>query len=230
MIKCVAIDDEPLALEIIKNFSNEISYLALEKTFTNPEEASQYMRKHDIDLIFCDIQMPEINGIHFCESLENKPMIIFTTAFSEYAAKGYEINAIDYLLKPFSFERFSAAANKAIDYYTFILKQKEGVKEYLFVRSEYKLVKIKIAEIEYIEAMDDYIKIFCEGKRPILSKMTMKKIEDELPSHSFMRIHRSFIISLIFVRHIRHKRVYLSEVDLPIGVKYEEELEKRVKS
>lgn len=228
MIRCIAIDDEPLALDIIRNFSQEISYLSLEKTFTNPEEARKYLDKHSIDLIFCDIQMPEINGMHFCESLEKRPMIIFTTAFSEYAARGYEINAIDYLLKPFSFERFHAATHKAIDYYNYVLRHKEESREYLYVRSEYKLVKVRIQDIEYVEAMDDYIKIFCEGKRPILSKMTMRKIEEELPPNLFLRIHRSYIISIPLLKFIRNKRVQLPSVELPIGNKYEEEVEKRI--
>lgn len=224
MINCIALDDEPLALEIIENFCKEVSYLSLKKTFTNPSEAADYLGKNNIDLLFCDIQMPEVNGIQFCEQLEEKPILIFTTAFSEYAVQGYDLNAIDYLLKPFSFERFLTATNKAIDYYTFILKSLEDKKDYIFVRSYYNLVKISINDILYIEAMDDYIKIFCEGKRPIITKLTMKKIMDELPQNRFSRVHRSFIVSMDKIESVRNKVIKIKDNEIPIGNNYQKEL------
>jgi DNA-binding LytR/AlgR family response regulator len=159
MINCIAIDDEPLALEILEAFCAKIPFLKLDRTFTDPEEAARHLRKFPIELIFLDIQMPDMNGIDFYRLHGQNKMVIFTTAYSNYAVEGFNLNAIDYLLKPIEFSRFTQAANKAHDYYNYLYKSSNSEQNYLFVRSEYSLVKIQLSEILYIETLDDYIRI-----------------------------------------------------------------------
>ena len=159
MIKAIAIDDEPLALKVIQSFCNNYEDIELEKTFTQPSEALKYLRKYPCDLVFLDIQMPSITGISFVKVLQQNTMVIFTTAYSEYAAEGFELNAIDYILKPFNQKRFEQAINKAKEYYNYIHKKESQIEKDIFIRADYSLKKIPIAEILYIEGLADYLKV-----------------------------------------------------------------------
>ena len=229
MINCIALDDEPLALEIIEEFCSKNSFLQLQKTFTDPAEASKYLRKFPVDLLFLDIQMPDISGIDFYKEHGDHKMVIFTTAFSDYAVEGFNLNALDYLLKPISPDRFTQAANKANEYYTYIHNAGNKETRHLFVRSEYSLVKISFDDILYIETLDDYIKIHLQGRKPVLTKMNLKAVSEKLPE-DFVRVHRSFIVPLKGILSVRSKNIQLENIEIPLGVTYEEEFYKKYKS
>jgi DNA-binding LytR/AlgR family response regulator len=222
MLHCIALDDEPLALEIVETFCGMTDFLSLRKTFTNPDEAARYLRNFPVDLLFLDIQMPNITGIDFYKSLPNTEiMIIFTTAYSQYAVEGFNLNAIDYLLKPFSFERFKQAVQKAQDYHTHLLKKDQSAAAHLFVRAEYSLVKIALSDILCIEGFDDYVKIHLPDRKPLLTRMNLKAIAEKLPESDFVRVHRSFIVPLRKIDNIRNKIIYLADMEIPIGANYE---------
>lgn len=224
MMNCVALDDEPLGLEVIQTFCEKFDFLQLQKSFTNPAEAGRYLRNFPVDLIFLDIQMPDVDGISFLKSLPHQPLVIFTTAYSDYAVEGFNLNAIDYLLKPFSFERFSQAVNKALDYYNGIVKKDGGAQNHLFVRAEYSLVKIPLDEISCIEGFDDYVKIHLMHKKTILTRMNLKAIAEKLPTTAFVRVHRSFIVPLAKIIRVRNKVIHLAnDLEIPIGANYEQE-------
>src|SRR5436190_19925657 len=196
MISCIAIDDEPLALDIIQSFCSQVPFLKLEKTFTDTTEAAKFLRKFPVDLLFLDIQMPDINGIDFYKQHGHNKMVIFSTAFSEYAVEGFNVNAIDYLLKPVEPSRFLQAARKAKEFYDYTHSSADEQHRALFVRSEYSLVKIPFSEILYIETLDDYIRIHMLGKKPVLTKMNLKNVMSKLDPKEFVRVHRSYIIPL----------------------------------
>ena len=223
MINCIAIDDEPLALEVIQSFCERIPFLQLQKIFTKPSSAAKHLRKFPVDLIFLDIQMPDINGIEFFKTINQEVMVIFTTAYSEYAVKGFEVNAVDYLLKPIKFKRFEQACQKSKDYFDYQNHKSLQTNSFLYVRSEYALVKIPFTDILYLETLDDYIKVHRLGKNPILTLMSMKKMMEKLPKTEFVRIHRSYIVPLSKIESVRAKSVYLDVTELPIGSTYEKE-------
>lgn len=210
-LKCIAVDDELPALELIKNYAGKISSLQLQHTFNDAVSAGEYLRNTHIDLLFVDINMPDINGIELVNSLPNKPLIIFTTAYKKFAYDGFELDAVDYLLKPIDYERFKRAVNKAVDLLQRKTVSSEGQEpECLFVRSEYKMVKIELKEIEFIEGLEDYIKININNSKPVLTLMTMKTFLEKLPAGKFMRIHRSYIIPLAKIVSVINKKVTLS--------------------
>ncbi len=227
MIKCITIDDEPLALDLLEDFISKVPFLQLVQSCQNPMEAIEFLHKEEIQLMFLDIQMPQITGMQFLKSLEDKPKVIFTTAYSDYALQGFDLDAVDYLLKPFTFERFLKAVNKA---YQLILIKPEGnsgnfsigsVKEYMFVKSGYDTVKVKFKNIRFIEGLKDYVKIHTtEGT--ILSLLNMKTLTDELPDN-FIRIHRSFIIDFNRIERVQKKKVLIEGKEIPIGDVYREE-------
>lgn len=219
-IKCVAIDDEPLALELIRAYTSFHTVLLLERTFDDAVTALEYVRKYPVDLLFIDINMPDINGLDFIRSLQDKPMVIFTTAYRKFAADSYDLDALDYLLKPIEKERFAKAVTKAIDYFKYknAIEKKES--EALFVRSEYQLVKIYFSDIEYIESVEDYLKIHVSQGKPIMTLMTLKSVLEKLPATQFRRIHRSFIIPLSKVKSVVNRKVRLTHIELPIGDSY----------
>lgn len=223
MINCIAIDDEPLALTIIEEFCSKIPFLKLQKTFTDTSEAAKYLRKFPVDLVFLDIQMPDMLGTEFYKLHAKDKMVIFTTAFTEYAVEGFDLNAVDYLLKPIDHNRFLQAANKAQDYFTYLHQSENKAHKYLYVRSEYSLVKIAFSEILYIETLDDYLKIHLQDKKPVLTKMNLKNIMAKLNAQDFVRPHRSYIIPLDQIESVRGKTVHLPSIDIPIGIKYEED-------
>ena len=220
-LKCVAIDDEPLALEVIKTYVARVAELEMLQTFDDAISAAEFIRKIPVDILFVDINMPDITGIDLVRSLEEKPIIIFTTAHKKFAIEGFELDAIDYLLKPISFERFSKAVKKAIDYSRYKNQQTSESAENLFVYSEYRLIKIPYADIEYIESVEDYIKIHLSNARPILTLMPLKKVLEKLPADKFKRIHRSYIVSVEKVNSILNRKVQLSSsTELPISDSY----------
>jgi len=228
MMNCLAIDDEPLALDVIEDFSGKIPFLTLTGRCTSAIEAIDIINKERPDLIFLDINMPHLTGIDFLKSLEFPPMIIFTTAYSEFAVEGFELNAVDYLVKPIAFNRFLKAVNKA--YELFILKQgktgspailTEPHQEYLLVKADYSTVKIMLNDILYIEGLKDYVKIYRGGK-PVLTKSTMKNIEDKLPGEKFVRVHKSYIVALSRIESIENQRIIIGEKRIPVGDQYKE--------
>lgn len=223
MIKCIAIDDEPLALELVETFCQQVPYLHLEKTFTQTSAALKHLRKFPVDLIFLDIQMPDMNGIEFFKSINQKSMVIFTTAHAQYAVESYTLNAVDYLLKPLRQNRFAQACEKAKDFYEYLNNKKSDLPNFLYIRSEYALAKIPFADIHYLETMDDYIKVHQLGKKPVLTLMSMKKMMERLPQTEFIRVHRSFIVPLNKIESVRGKSVSLGVVDLPIGASFEKD-------
>ena len=221
-LKCIAIDDEPLALTLIQTYVSRVPALSLVQTFEDAISGVEFLRRNPVDLLFVDINMPDITGIELVRSLEQKPMVIFITAYKNFAFEGFELEAIDYLLKPVDFSRFSKAVDKAIDYYQY----KHGIKttppgESLYVYSEYRMVKISLADIEYIESMEDYIKIHLPEGKPILTLMPLKKVLEKLPADQFKRIHRSYVVAVNKIRSIQNRKVYLNNnVQLPISDSY----------
>lgn len=221
MLKCIVIDDEPFALELIKEFAKQVPELQLLQTFDDAISGGEFLRSNQVDLLFIDINMPDITGIELVKSLQQKPMTIFTTAYKKFAFDGFELDAIDYLLKPIDFERFKKAATKAIEFNTYKTSKKELVGESLFVRSEYKMIKIELNDIDYIEGLEDYIKIHLTNARPILTLMTLKSVLEKLPAEKFKRIHRSYIVPVNKVKSILNKKVTLaSGIELGISDTY----------
>jgi two-component system LytT family response regulator len=220
-LKCIAIDDEPLALELIKNYVAWFPTLQLVNTFEDAISGAEYLRNNPIDLLFIDINMPDITGIDLVRSLDVKPMVIFTTAYKNFAFEGFELEAIDYLLKPIDVKRFGKAVEKAAEYYkhktTF---NKDGEDESLYVYSEYRMVKIDLKEIEYIESMEDYIKIHLHNAKTVLTLMPLKKVLEKLPEDKFQRIHRSYIVPVKKILSIQNRKVKLADIELPISDSY----------
>ena len=225
MIRAIAIDDEPLALQIIDHFCDQIDFVSLEKTFTRQNEALKHLKKFPVDLIFLDIQMPNKNGIDFYKLLENDVMVIFTTAHSEFAVEGFNVNATDYLLKPFSFERFEVAVQKARNEFQF--KNNTLVQTHLMIRADYKLHRIEFDDILLLEGLDDYIQIHLKNKTKIVARISMKNILEKLPETKFIRVHRSFIIPINKVKTIQNKIIQLDDFSVPIGETYKEEILKK---
>ena len=217
-ISCVAIDDEPIALEVLEEYISKTPSLELLKTFTDGFKAIDFIKENKVQLIFLDIQMPQITGIQLLKSLPDPPLVIFTTAYSNYAIEGFNLNAIDFLLKPFEYDRFLKAVNKASEYISYRDRAAEAVNSsgFIFVKSDYQIIKIDLSDISMIEGMDDYVKIFT-SKKMILSNMTMKDILSRLPSPDFQRVHRSFIVSLKHIESVRNKRIKIGEKFIPVG-------------
>jgi len=214
----IAIDDEPIALEVIRSHAAKVPFLQLQALFTNAFEAMDYLRQHPVDVLFLDIKMPDISGIEFFKSLSKKPLVIFTTAYSEHAVAGFELDAVDYLLKPFSLARFLKACNKAQEWLQ--LRGANGTQpEHLFVKTGYDQVKITFTDIDYLEATGNYVN-FVLGGRQILSRMTITECEELLPPDRFMRIHRSFITSITKVQKIERHQLIVGGSVLPIGASY----------
>lgn len=220
-IRCIAIDDEPLALALIKEYIGQCRQLQLIESFEDAIAGAEYLGNHPVDLLFIDINMPDITGLDLVRSLTRKPMIIFTTAYNNYAIDGFELDAVDYLLKPISFERFSRAVAKATDYFAYKNKQDQPNEECLFVYSEYRMLKILLSEIDYIESLEDYIKIHLQQGKPVLTLMTLKGVLEKLPASRFSRIHRSYIVANGRVKSIHNRKVKLaSGIELPVSETY----------
>ena len=226
MIRAIAIDDEPLALKLISGYITKTPFLELANTFDNPLSTLEYLEKESVDLIFADIQMPDLSGTEFVRIMDQGPKVIFTTAYERYAIEGFKLNAVDYLLKPFSYEEFLIAAQKAIKLIELeqkVLPQIEANNEFLFLKSEYKIRRINFNDILYIEGLKDYIKVFVKNEdKPILSISTLKMVESKLPSKYFMRVHRSFIVNLNKIETIERSRIVFGKEYIPISEQYKD--------
>lgn len=223
-ISCIAVDDEPLALEKMATYIAKVDYLDLKGTFDNAFDALNFLRQERVDLMFLDIQMDELTGIQLLEVLKNQPKVVLTTAYDQYALRGYELDVVDYLLKPFSYQRFLKAAEKVFDG----LRQTQQLApaspspkevDFILVRSEYRLQKIKLADIQYIEGMKDYSRIFMPDNK-IMTLQNLKKLEEVLPCPPFLRVHKSFIISVDRVESIGKNDIVVAERTIPIGGLY----------
>lgn len=225
-MNCIAVDDEPLALDVIEAYVKRHPDLNLVARCNNAAEASEVLKTHKVDLMFLDIQMPEITGLSFIKSLPSKPLFMFTTAYQDYALEGFELDAIDYLLKPIAYDRFEKGVEKAKEYYH--IKQNAGVAEatnmdenFIFVKANQKLIKLAYSDIKYVEAFADYVKIFLADKK-IVTLQTMKKMEQKLPSDMFSRVHRSFIVNRNHVASFSSSVCEVNEQRIPIGKNYKE--------
>jgi DNA-binding LytR/AlgR family response regulator len=224
MISCIAIDDEPLALKQIAQYIDKTPFLALMDTFENALDAIGFIQDNEVDLMFVDINMPDLSGMDFVKSLKHPPGVIFTTAYSEYAIEGYKVDAIDYLLKPIGYSDFLRAAEKAKER----IKQKNGddvhvesTEKFLLIKSEYKILRINLSEIKYIEGMREYLRIHMENQKPVMTLMSMKKMEEYLPAKTFMRVHRSFIVNVDKITVIERNRIIFDkDVYIPVGEQY----------
>jgi DNA-binding LytR/AlgR family response regulator len=231
-IKCLSIDDEPLALKQISSYIEKTPFLVSVALCQSAFEAMDFLANDEIDLMFVDINMPDINGMDFVKSLVNKPQVIFTTAYSEFAFEGFQVDALDYILKPISYAIFLKAATKAKTWFDLNQKQLEAnqnSQDCLFVKSDYKLIKILLSEIKYIESANEYIQIHLINDKPVTTLMRLKVIEEQLPKDKFLRVHRSFIVNLKQVKVIERSRIIFDQkVYIPIGDQYKENFQQFV--
>ena len=228
MIHAIALDDEPPALDILQLYCDKLGSISLDKVFSNTDEAYKYLEKFPVDVLFLDINMPSVSGIEFYKMLPHKVLVIFTTSYSEYAVESYNLNAVDYLLKPFSFSRFEQAVKKAEDLSrSQLLKTSEL--PFLMLRADYSLVKIVLSEILFIEGLDNYLKIHLDNQNPVVIRMTLKALLEKLPDNDFIRVHRSFIIPLNKVAAVRNKIITIGTEEIPLGSSYEETFMARFK-
>lgn len=231
MINVIIVDDEPLALDVLETYIEKMPNLHLVQKCSNALEANEALKNHEVDLMFLDIQMPQLTGIDFLKTLSNPPLVVFTTAYPNYAIEGFELNALDYLLKPISLERFMKAVNKATEQIDFHRREADAgehsEQDYIFVKADKKLVKVNFPEVIYIEGLKDYVIIRLENSR-VITLQTMKSLEDKLPPAQFKRIHRSFIVNIDKIEAIMGNMVEVMEKGqakhLPIGKNYRDEL------
>ena len=225
-INCAIIDDEPLAAGLLESYVAKTPYLNLTGTYNSAITAMRDLRDNPVPLLFLDIQMPELSGVEFAKILPKDTKIIFTSAFPQYALEGYKVNALDYLLKPISYEDFLRATEKAQDWYN-ILQKREAYNDdrIMFIKSEYKLLRINLDDILYVEGLKDYVRICLKNGEKIMSLMSMKKLEDYLPHPEFLRTHRSYIVHMPEVRSIDRFRIVFGDVFIPISDNYKEEVQ-----
>ena len=227
MIRCITIDDEPLALKQIATYIQKTPFLELVKACDSAFEALEVLKADGVDLMFVDINMPDLNGMEFVKSLSKKPQVVFTTAYSEYAAEGFKVDALDYLLKPIGYPDFLKAANKAKEWFELRNKpSKEELKtdtDFLFIKSEYKIVRIKFNDIKYIEGMREYVRIFVENGKPLMTLLSMKSLQAQLPENKFMRVHRSYMVNLDKITTIERQRIIFDgDVYIPVSDQYKD--------
>ena len=230
VIRCAVVDDEPLALGLMASYVKKTPFLELVGAYNSAVQAMQEMHDHPVDLIFLDIQMPELNGLDYSRMIPPQTRVVFTTAFNQYALDGYKVNALDYLLKPISYPDFLQAANKAQEWFKLVEQSKQPEKsekeeeiQSIFVKSDYKLIQIELKNILYVEGLKDYVKIYEENAtRPVMSLMSMKTMEDMLPSDRFLRVHRSYIVQKEKIRIIEHNRIVFGNTYIPIGDSYKQ--------
>ena len=224
MIRCMAIDDEPLALQQIVAYIGKVPFLELAAQCQSALEAKAFLEQDTVDAIFCDINMPDLNGMDFVKSLAVPPLIVFTTAYSEYAVEGFRVNAVDYLLKPFGLQDFQRAANRLLSLTSHLSSLTSHLEnDVVFLKTEYRVVKVSISDIRYVEAMSEYLKVHLESdKKPIITLLSMKKMEERLPDY-FMRIHRSYIVNLKMIQEVNKNRIIMdADTYLPIGDMYKD--------
>lgn len=223
MLKCIAIDDEPLALEKLALFISRVSCLELEMTFSNAIQALDYLKQHETDLIFLDIQMEEFTGIQFLNSLKTRPYVIITSAYKEYAIDGYEFEVTDYLLKPFGFERFHLGIEKVLRQ----IQYQAPSPTYIFVKTGYSMERINLADILYIEGMDEYLQIVTPRQK-LMTLQSFRQMEQSLPPENFMRVHKSFIVALGKIERIERHIIIIGSKRIPIGKSYKEAFYKKL--
>ncbi|WP_405571117.1 LytR/AlgR family response regulator transcription factor [Winogradskyella sp. Asnod2-B02-A] len=224
-ITCVIVDDEPMALNLVESYAEKTPFLDLKKKCSSALEAMEFIKSNPVDLLFLDIQMPDLTGIEFSKMLPKETRVIFTTAFDQYALEGFKVEALDYLLKPFDYAEFLAAANKANTYFELVKGQQQHSvseeKEFLFVKSEYKQLRIKLADVLYFEGLKDYIKIWLkDNPKPVLTLMSLKSLEAELPKTHFMRVHRSFIVALNNIDVIERSQIIINKQRITVSEHY----------
>jgi two-component system, LytTR family, response regulator LytT len=232
VLRAIAIDDEPPALRVLTHFCNQTPDVTLLKTFTRTDEAHDFLHQNPVDLLFLDINMPAQSGIAFFQALPQPPLVIFTTAYAEYAVEGFNLSAVDYLLKPFTMDRFRQSIDKALAQQKLrqgtSLTPAESAQTYLLVRADYTLQRIPLNEITLIEGLDDYLKIHRTTGHPVVARLTMKAILEKLPESSFVRVHRSFIIPLNRVEGVRSKTIRVAGRAIPLGASYEADFLRRI--
>jgi len=231
MLRCIAVDDEPLALELLEDNISKVPNLQLVAKCSNAMEAIKVLQTQSVELIFLDIQMPGLTGLQFIQSLSIRPMIILITAYEKFALEGFNLDVVDYLLKPVSFERFVKACNKAWELYQLKTKPRETtagkLPGYIFVNVNYSLLKVVLDDIIWIEGLKDYIKIHLKNtSKPVITRMTMKSIEELLPASRFIRIHKSYIVAMAFITTVRKSTVMIGAAELPVSETYQEALTK----
>lgn len=224
MISCIAIDDEPLALEQIGDYICQTPFLNLAGLFDNALQALEFLTINRVDLIFVDINMPDLNGLDFVKALSDPPKIVFVTAYGEHALEGFRVDALDYLLKPVSYPDFLRSANKVRTWFTADQQKTVEIKsntDFLFIKSDYKIVRISLDDIKYIEGMNEYVRIHLTGAKPVMSLLSMRSVENQLPADRFMRVHRSYIINLSKISVIERNRiVFDGKVYIPVSEQY----------
>jgi len=233
-LKCLAIDDEPLALELLEDNIRQLSFLELAGKCSNAMEAIKIMQQQEIDLIFLDIQMPGLTGLQFIQSMKIRPLIILVTAYEKFALDGFNLDVVDYLVKPVALERFIKASNKALDIYRInhhLSIPKESVPEYFFINVDYKMLKVEFNDIVWVEGFKDYLKMHLKSSSsPLVVRMSMKNMEEQLPPLYFIRIHKSYILSKKAITAVRKNSVYIDSLELPVGDMYKEQVASFVKA
>ena len=225
MIKAIAVDDEPLALELIETYCIHFDFLQYEKGFSKTGEALQYLDRNPVDLIFLDINMPAMSGIDLYKTIRQKPMLIFTTSYSEYAIESYELDAIDYLLKPFTLARFEKAVIKVKEKFNLVHHAiTPETEKFLMLKADYGVIKVILSKILFVEGLDNYLKIHLHNSAPVVVRMTMKSLMEKLNEKEFIRVHRSYIIPVNRIESIRQKMITVAGEEIPIGKNYEEEV------
>ncbi|SFJ41801.1 LytR/AlgR family response regulator transcription factor [Olleya namhaensis] len=224
-ISCVIVDDEPMALNLVESYVEKTPFLELKQKCSSAIEAMEFIKEQPVDLLFLDIQMPDLTGLEFSKMLPKETRVVFTTAFDQYALEGFKVEALDYLLKPFDYAEFLAAANKANHYFSLLKGKSQNevseAKEFLFVKSEYKQLRIKLSDVLYFEGLKDYIKIWLkDNPKPILTLMSLKSLQEELLETQFLRVHRSFIVSLKNIEVIERSQIIINNQRITVSEQY----------
>jgi DNA-binding LytR/AlgR family response regulator len=229
-LRSIAIDDEPLALELLEDNISKVPFLQLLSGFNKPIEALQYLQSNEVDLVFIDIQMPGLTGLQLIQSLPKKPLFILVTAYEQFALQGYELDVVDYLVKPVRFDRFLKACTKALEIHE--VRNKSTVnngqeRDLMFIQADYMMVRVNFDDIQWIESLKDYLRIHMTGsQKPIVARMSMKSIEEQLPATKFLRIHKSYIVATAAITAVQKGTVYLGDIQLPVGDLYKESLQR----
>ena len=229
MINCIAIDDEPLGLMLLETYCAQFKEISLLKSFTNLSEAISFLSNNEVDLLFLDVQMPDMNGIDFFKTYGVSKMVIFTTAYSEYAIDGFNLNAVDYLLKPFDYERFSLACQKATRIHQNKQVQSDRNIQFITVKSEYKIMNLAVDRIVYIESKDDYVKLFLNDGKFLMSKITTRGMLSKLPDSLFIQIHRSYIVNKNYIQSVSATQLVIQQKEFPIGKKFKENVQANIR-